>query len=223
MSNKTFDLQQAITEWRRQLARSGVNSCDVLDELESHLRDDLQQQMHSGVGPRQAFDAALQRLGQNDALKIEFKKANPTAEVLGKLMSVVCIVLAGFIVWMSGYTFLQMELSPSDQIVAYAAVAVTLLVACGWRYAVPFLPVIASRPKRMTVGLGCIVSGIIFCNLFLHFVVPHFESQDRQLPAIGFWAVFPIALFACLGLALMMSAEDREHWKMGPGHRSSYV
>jgi hypothetical protein len=223
MSNETFDLQQAITDWRRQLARGGIHSPDVLDELESHLRDDLQQQLRSGVGPRQAFHAALQRLGQNDALKIEFKKANPTAEVLGKLMTGVCVILAAFIVWMSGYTFLQMELSPSGQIVAYAAVAVTLLVACGWRYAVPFLPVISSRPKRMTVGLGCIVSGIIFCNLFLHFVVPHFESQDRQLPAIGFWAVFPIALFACLGLALMMSAEDREHWKMRPGHRSSYV
>jgi hypothetical protein len=223
MTNEKFDLQQAIADWRRQLARNGINSPDVLDELESHLRDDLQQQLHSGLGPRQAFDAARQRLGQNHALKIEFKKANPTAELLEKLMTAVCILLAGFIVWMSGYTFLQMELTLVQQIVAYAAVAFTLLVACGWRYAVPFLPVISSRPKRMTVGLLSFVSGIIFCNLFLHFVVPHFESPDRQLPAIGFWAVFPIAVFACLGLALMMSAEDREHWKMGPGRRSSYV
>jgi hypothetical protein len=222
MNNEMFDLQQAIAEWRHQLARGGINSPGVLDELESHLRDDLQQQMRSGMGPRQAFDAALQRLGQNDALKIEFKKVSATAEVLGKLMSVVCILLAGFIVWMSGYTFLQMEMSPSEQVVAYTAVGFTLLVACGWRYAVPFLPVIANRLKRMTVGLVCFASGIIFCNLFLYFV-PHFESHDRQLPAIGFWAVFPIAVFACLGLALMMSAEDREHWKMGQGHRSSYV
>jgi hypothetical protein len=219
MSNEMFDLQQAIAEWRQQLARNGINSPDVLDELEGHLREDVQQQMRSGVGPRQAFDAALQRLGQNDALKTEFKKASGSADVLGNLMVGVCIVLAGFIVWMSGYTFLQMELSPSEQVVAYAAVAFTLLVACGWRYAVPFLPVIASRRKRMTVGLVCIASGIIFCNLFSHFVLPHFESQDRQFPAIGFWAVFPIALFACLGLALMMSADDREHWKMRPGHR----
>jgi hypothetical protein len=223
MNNEMFDLQQAIAEWRRQTARGGINSPHVLDELESHLRDDLQQQLRSGVSPRQAFDSALQRLGQNDALKIEFKKVSASAEVLEKVMIGVCIILAGFIVWMSGYTFLQMELSPSGQIVAYAAVAFTLLVACGWRYAVPFLPVIASRPKRMMVGLLCIVSGIIFCNLFLHFVVPHFESHGREIPAIGFWAVFPIALCACLGLALMMSAEDREHWKMGPGHRSTYV
>jgi hypothetical protein len=215
MNNDMFDLQQAIAEWRRRLARGGINSPDVLDELESHLREDVQQQMRSGVGPRQAFDAARQRLGQNDALKIEFKRANPTAEVLEKLMTVVCILLAGFIVWMSGYTFLQMELSPSEQIVAYAAVAFTLLVACRWRYAVPFLPVIAGRAKRMSAGLICILSGVGLSNVFCNFILPRFENHDGQLPALGFWAVFPIAVFACVGLGLMMSADDREHWKMG--------
>jgi len=209
-----FDLERAIAEWREQLASDGISPPEVLDELESHLRDDIEQQMRSGLSPQQAFNAALQRLGRRDALKTEFKRISGRTEVLEKLMGLVGIILVGFIVWMSGYTFLQMELSPSEQIVAYAAVAFTLLTACAWRYAVPFLPVIASRGKRVTVGLICIVLGVVFSNLFCHFILPHFESHDRQIPALGFWAVFPIALFACLGLALMMSADDREHWKM---------
>jgi len=209
-----FSLEHAISEWRRQLAAGGIDSPEVLDELESHLRDDIEQQMRSGLSLQQAFNAALQRFGQRDALKTEFKRISGRAEVLEKLMGLVGIILVGFIVWMSGYTFLQMELSPSEQIVAYAAVTFTLLTACAWRYAVPFLPVIASRGKRITVGLICIVLGVVFSNLFCHFILPHFESRDRQIPALGFWAVFPIALFACLGLALMMSADDREHWKM---------
>jgi hypothetical protein len=209
-----FDLERAISEWRGQLASKGLNSPDVLDELESHLREDAQQHVRLGSSQEQAFNAAVQRFGAREALKNEFKKISGGAEWLARLMGLVGIALVAFIVWMSGYTFLQMELSPSEQIVAYAAVAFTLLTACAWRYAVPFLPVIANRGRRITVGLACIVLGVVFSNLFSHFIVPHFENHDRQIPALGFWAVFPIALFACLGLALMMSADDRKHWKM---------
>ena len=209
-----FDLEHAISEWRRQLSVSGIDSLEVLDELESHLREDAQQQIRSGSSPQQAFHSAVQRIGQRDALKTEFRKINGGARVLEKLMSLVSIIMVAFIVWMSGYTFSLMELSPLEQIVAYAGVAVTLLVACAWRYAVPFVPVLASRGKRMAVGLLCMTLGFVFTNLFCHFILPHFGERDGQIPALGFWAVFPIALFECLGLALMMSADDREHWKM---------
>src|SRR5688572_3545734 len=160
-----FDLGRAISEWRRQLADGGIDSPEVLDELESHLREDVQQQIRSGLNPQQAFNSALQRFGQRHALHTEFNKINGGAKLLDRLMGLLSVILAAFIIWMSGYTFLQMELSPSEQIIAYAAVAFTLLTACAWRYAVPFLPVIASRGKRMTVGLVCIASGIVFSNL----------------------------------------------------------
>jgi hypothetical protein len=210
-----FSLEHAISEWRRQLAAGGIDSPEVLDELESHLREAVQEQMRSGLSPQQAFNAALQRFGQRDALQTEFERINGGTKALEKLMSLLSVILVVFIVWMSGYTFLQMELSPREQIVAYAGVAFTLLTACAWRYVVPFLPVLASRSKRITLGLACIVSGFIFTNLFCHFILPRFGERDGQIPALGFWAVFPIALLACLGLALMMSADDREHWKMG--------
>ena len=209
-----FDLERAIAEWRRQLSASGIDSLEALDELESHLREDAEQQMREGISPQQAFNSAVQRFGQRDALKTEFKKISARTEGLEKLMGLLSVILLVFIVWMSGYTFLQMQLSPPEQIVAYAGVAFTLLTACAWRYVVPFLPVLASRSKRITLGLVCIASGFVFTNLFCHFILPRFGEHDGQIPAFGFWAVFPIALFACLGLALMMSADDREHWKM---------
>jgi len=37
-----FNLEQAILDWRRQMAASGIKAPDVLDELESHLRDDVE-------------------------------------------------------------------------------------------------------------------------------------------------------------------------------------
>src|SRR2546430_16025544 len=69
-----FNLDQAITEWRRQMAARGIKSSEVLDELESHLRDDVEMQMRSGLDPQPAFDAAVQRIGQTKALTAEFKK-----------------------------------------------------------------------------------------------------------------------------------------------------
>jgi hypothetical protein len=53
-----FDLERAISEWRRQLAGGGIGSPDVLDELESHLREDVQQQVRLGHSPEQAFNGA---------------------------------------------------------------------------------------------------------------------------------------------------------------------
>src|SRR5262245_33454429 len=105
-----FDLERAISEWRRQLAGSGIDSPDVVDELESHLREDVQREMRSGLSAQQAFNAALQRLGSREALKIEFKKSSGTGAWLGRLMGLTSIILVAFIVWMSGFTFLQMEL-----------------------------------------------------------------------------------------------------------------
>ena len=36
-----FDLEQAVTEWRQRMTSAGIASADVLDELESHLRDQI--------------------------------------------------------------------------------------------------------------------------------------------------------------------------------------
>jgi hypothetical protein len=63
--------------------------------------------------------------------------------------------------------------------------------------------------------LTCIASGFLASSLFCGFILPHFEvSADHQLPAIGLWAVFLIAVFACTGVGLLMSEREREVWGM---------
>jgi hypothetical protein len=69
-----FDLEKQIAEWRRQMAGSGIKQPEILDELESHLRDDVAQQTRSGMNPQDALDAAVVRIGRGAALKQEFKK-----------------------------------------------------------------------------------------------------------------------------------------------------
>ena len=73
-----FNLDQAIAEWRRQMLSAGIKSPVPLEELEIHLREDVEQGMRSGLTAQAAFETAVQRMGQADGLKAEFKKAGKT-------------------------------------------------------------------------------------------------------------------------------------------------
>jgi hypothetical protein len=80
-----FQLDQAIAEWRRNMAGDGLKTPALLDELESHLQEDVEHQVQSGVGAEQAFHAAVWRLGQPGALTNEFSKIGETNEVFARL------------------------------------------------------------------------------------------------------------------------------------------
>ena len=69
-----FELERAISDWRREMQCRGIKGDETLDELESHLRDDLEEQVRSGMQIQQAFDAVRGRIGQSDSLGLEFKK-----------------------------------------------------------------------------------------------------------------------------------------------------
>ncbi|HWW01524.1 MAG TPA: permease prefix domain 1-containing protein [Candidatus Acidoferrum sp.] len=69
-----FNLDHGISKWRQQMAAGGIKARGILDELESHLRDDVEQQVRSGVPQRRAFEAAVQRIGESKTLKREFGK-----------------------------------------------------------------------------------------------------------------------------------------------------
>src|ERR1051326_6379004 len=73
-----FDLEQAIAQWRRQLAAGALTAPEVLDELESHLRDDIEAEVQSGSDIGAAFAGAVQRIGPAGFLQCEFDKIGPT-------------------------------------------------------------------------------------------------------------------------------------------------
>ena len=214
-----FNLDQAIADWRRQMLAAGIKTPVPLDELESHLREDLEQQMQSGKNATEAFAAAIQRIGQAHALQFEFAKTGRRkAAFQGQLLGFVGFIFVGFIVWLSAFTFFKLEFSPGELTLASAAVVMSLLVAGGWGRLVRFLPVLPNQRKRTVIGLACILLGFGCSTFFVQIILPHFERHlNGQIPAIGFWAVFPIAVFSGLGLGLMMSAQDREHWGMKKG------
>jgi hypothetical protein len=73
-----FDLEQSISDWRREMKSAGIKSPVPLDELENHLRDDVERQTKSGRTEAEAFDSAVGEMGRARELKSEFKKAGET-------------------------------------------------------------------------------------------------------------------------------------------------
>src|SRR5713101_4834439 len=89
-----FNLDESISEWRRQMLAAGIKTPVPLNELESHLRDDVEQQMRSGLGAQQAFEAAVQGIGQAAVLECEFDKVGGTKQAQERVKYAI-LTLAG--------------------------------------------------------------------------------------------------------------------------------
>ena len=217
-----FNLEKSITEWRKQMLAAGINKPVLVDELESHLREEIGRLTKSGLTPPDAFEAAVQQIGNAVVLKKEFKKINGISIWLERLMIVIAAVFLAFIIFWGGATVVMCFTSFGERLMAAIAMACTVAVAYGWRYAVPFLPVIAGARRRNLIGIACIGAGFIVGQFWANEIPPFFAPDKNCLaPAAVFWAAFIIAVFACLGLGLCLDEKARE--ALGMRKRRSYV
>jgi hypothetical protein len=69
-----FNLEQSVADWRRQMLAAGIKTPVPLEELEIHLRDEIERQTKSGLDERQAFKIAVQQIGPREVLQLEFAK-----------------------------------------------------------------------------------------------------------------------------------------------------
>lgn len=69
-----FDLETAIEQWRQKMRADGFKCSESLDELETHLLEEMEQQMSFGLAEQPAFERAFQRLGGGEDLVAEFNK-----------------------------------------------------------------------------------------------------------------------------------------------------
>jgi hypothetical protein len=106
-----FNLEHAVADWRRQMLAAGIKTPVPLEELEDHLREDVEQRMRSGLTEPQAFEAAAQRVGQARVLNNEFLKVHGTKKarqfiknnsflILG-VSGVVCLAIGFFRYWVT--------------------------------------------------------------------------------------------------------------------------
>ena len=103
-----FDLNQQIRSWKSAFAKKQACSTDELQELESHLREEIAALVAAGRSEQEAFSASVARLGDADKVCSEFAK-NETRflfdsialrgnSVLVALVGLAAVVL-GLVVW----------------------------------------------------------------------------------------------------------------------------
>jgi len=100
-----FNLEQSIAEWRRQMLAVGIKSPVPLDELESHLREEIQRQMQLGLDAAYALKVSIQRIGDAQSLTGEFKK------VERKQMKRILIISAGMVGILVGMAFVMLAVA----------------------------------------------------------------------------------------------------------------
>ena len=68
------NLETSIAQWRKSMVARSKISEETLDELESHLRETVDQLVRSGSTEDSAFQRAITQLGPMPGLASEFKK-----------------------------------------------------------------------------------------------------------------------------------------------------
>src|SRR5580765_4910950 len=137
MKPTQFNLEHAIAEWRRQMIATGIDSSTTLDELEGHLRDDVERQRKLGMDAQHAFADAVKRIGPLATIKAEFKKVERTIPQWNRTL------MRHFLFWfpflylcMGSYGLvLETGISFAERAWGFAAVALgSLSVWCGPLY-----------------------------------------------------------------------------------------
>ena len=70
------ELDERITEWRTAIAKSRAVTDADLDELESHLRDQVTELRATGLDDDESFLVGVKRVGKVDQLTAEFARVH---------------------------------------------------------------------------------------------------------------------------------------------------
>ena len=76
---------------------AGIKSPVPLEELEGHLREEIERQVVTGLSAETAFEIAAQKFGRGATLKSEFAKANGfflgnTSKRINQLLAILCLL-----------------------------------------------------------------------------------------------------------------------------------
>lgn len=198
-----FNLEQALIQWKQQMSAGGIKDAAVLDELESHLREEIERQMRAGANEERAFAVAAQKIGPAKALKTEFRK-NGSESLLEKLMIAIAISVAAFGFFLASVALMFCYSSWAERIVGFTAIGFTLLAIFGWSRIIPRLPVIRERRKRLAIELACFFGGFGACAVYFRMI----ERSEQILPVMAFWGILMIAVGLVLASAIDRAAQQ---------------
>jgi Cytochrome C assembly protein len=204
-----FDLEQQIQAWRRSLPGTFDKQPEVVEELECHLRDEVQRLVLSGQAPERAWETALQRLGSPQQLAAEFNKLPPAAWLPARLVMLALAGLGACLAWflvrelghgkieplLGGHVFLvTLGYSAMFAVGALAAWSLVTRAVLGWdaRHAVALR---AAALRLCVVGLGLTAVGVVLGSLWAHDHLGRYWGWDAlEVGALGVLAWYGVML-----------------------------
>lgn len=136
--------EEQIAQWRRNLAETTGCTNEVLDELESHLRDELQQLLQAGHSEERAFALAASRMGHPRALATEFAKvAEPPLWLPARWATFAVIALAALL---AGFLLSRWQEGRLESLVAVHVGAITLGYSISLLVGTLVICYVATRP-----------------------------------------------------------------------------
>jgi hypothetical protein len=199
-----FDLEPAIADWRRQMLAAGIKTPVPLEELEIHLREEIERQMKTRSNLQDAFSSAVQKLGPAHTVQTEFMKVDKTHGALKwKLMEIGLTLATILVPLLFGGIVLKrasfIDMTAAEELSSLAALAVFSLLAWSGRLGHRFLPVIQKRRIRDAILFSCCVPLMLWWIVFLNFIVPRHDFTMDEFMVAFTWAFFtPVG--ACIGL-----------------------
>jgi hypothetical protein len=192
-----FDLQKSINDWRLQMLAAGVKYPAPLDELELHLREEIERLTESGLDEPAAFTAAVKNLGPAQSLRDEFKKVKPTPssghwlafEILFLSYALVYPLMLGtnaFLVRDGGFSGMNF----GQQVSSVAAAFAYSLFAFGLRFFCLQFPNLLSLRIRDALFVPILTWLVVFA----WGIMPHCNFEDGTRSVVSLWGFAPFGL-----------------------------
>ena len=216
-----FKLEHAIKQWRHELLGDNKLSIDNVDELESHLRDDIDIFLLNHK-PQKAFELAVTKLGEKQLLIKEYKKISNLYPIDRKILNIfyslflVLPIIAVTAIWlyMEGGPRFYYQMSSVMSAVGYfcnfsfilmlsvlSVYAIFSIRGSAYRNAAFFIPV---RKATAFTLLTCLV--FYFTSILPIFLSSNYPLQDHPGALFRIFGTLPLILAATFARSRMVKS-----------------
>lgn len=84
MEEVIFNIENSIRNWKKKLRKNRTLEDGYIEELEQHLRDEIERNVNTGMSEEEAFKNAVRNVGEVEAIDDEYFKTSTTNRVSGR-------------------------------------------------------------------------------------------------------------------------------------------
>jgi hypothetical protein len=212
-----FDLEKTIREWREQMISGGIKTPAPMEELENHLRAEIERQTARGMDARSSFENASRNIGSADLLTREFEKIRKEARAAREAQIVIAVsvfTVTGGALVMAGLLLLRAgslsDLTAVQQLSSLVALALMCFFAFAGRLAYRLFPFVARKKMRDVICVSGAVLLSLWFVIFFWGILPRHDYMMGQLMLALVWCfMMPFGIFVGLVAGIETAARKK--------------